>query len=236
MTAGRKLGAAVAFLILTGGGSRAGAETLQLTPSKDNTLYEDPSGGLSNGQGENFFAGRTSQGLIRRGLIAFDVACSVPAGSTIQSVMLTVHMSRAMGPEVEIDLVPVLQDWGEGASVAEGMEGMGAPAEPGDATWLHTCFDGQFWNTVGGDFASTASGNAAISEVSFYTFDSLFNPGMVGDVQQWLDQPATNFGWGLRVSDEFFPMSAKRFDSRENSNPDFWPVLTMTYVPAGASQ
>ncbi len=236
MTAGWKLGTAVAFLVLTGGGTRAGAETLQLHPSKDNTLYQDPAGGLSNGQGENFFAGRTSAGLIRRGLIAFDVACSVPAGSTIQRVMLTVHMSRGLGPEVEIDLVPVLQDWGEGASVAKGMEGAGAPAEPGDATWLHTFSDSQFWNTVGGDFASTVSGNAAISEVSFYTFDSLFNPGMLDDVQQWLDRPATDFGWGVRASDEFFPMSAKRFDSRENSNPDFRPVLTIIFLPAGASR
>ena len=37
-------------------------------------LYQQPSGTLSNGQGENIFAGRTNRGLRRRALLAFDVA------------------------------------------------------------------------------------------------------------------------------------------------------------------
>ncbi|HEX4802243.1 MAG TPA: hypothetical protein VFV14_01960, partial [Myxococcaceae bacterium] len=63
---------AVAFLVLAGESTRALADTVQLNPSKDNTLYEDDSGSTSNGTGQYFFAGRTSQGKIRRGLIAFD--------------------------------------------------------------------------------------------------------------------------------------------------------------------
>src|SRR5512138_1978 len=72
----------------------AGAATVTLTTSKDNTLYESATGALSNGAGAHFFAGRTgtnSGGKIRRGVIAFDVAANVPPGSTITNVVLTLR-------------------------------------------------------------------------------------------------------------------------------------------------
>jgi len=120
MTTALKLSAAVAFLVLVGVSTGAVADTVQLTPSKDNTLYQDDFGDTSNGQGQHFFAGRTAAGSIRRGVVAFDIAGNIPAGSTIQSVTLTLHVSRAMGPEVEVDLHATLADWGEGASIAPG--------------------------------------------------------------------------------------------------------------------
>ena len=48
------------------------ADTVMLPPQKDNTLYEDGAGSLSNGQGAYFFAGKTVSNSLRRGLIAFD--------------------------------------------------------------------------------------------------------------------------------------------------------------------
>jgi hypothetical protein len=220
-----------AFVLLVG--RRSEADTVLLNPSKDNTLYQDDFGQLSNGQGQHFFAGRTG-GLtppIRRGLISFDIAGNIPAGSTIQNVVLTLHMSRSMtGSEIEIDLRQVLTGWGEGASVAQGEEGMGAPAAPGDATWLHTFHDTDFWSQPGGEFADAVSATAAVSEVGFYSFDSEFNPGLVADVQQWLDQPDTNHGWGVLAADEFLPRSAKQFDTRENIDPTFQPTLTVDYT------
>lgn len=232
MTTGLKLTLAVAFLVLAGGSTRALADTVQLNPSKDNTLYEDDSGSTSNGTGQYFFAGRTSQGKIRRGLIAFDIACNIPAGSTINSVTLTLHMSMARGPEVEIDLHAALADWGEGASVPDNPgEGSGGPAAPGDATWLHTFYDSQFWSTPGGDYSTVVTSSAAVSSPGFYTFDSTFDPGLVSDVRRWLDQPETNFGWVVTVTDEFYPMSAKRFDTSKNPEPTFQPRLTVNFTP-----
>ncbi len=219
-----------AVLVLLGE-RRAGADTVLLNPIKDNTLYQDDFGQLSNGQGQHFFAGRVANGLIRRGLISFDIAGNIPAGSTIHSAILTLHMSRTLtGVEIEVDLRQVLTGWGEGASVALGNEGMGAPAEPGDATWLHTFYDADFWAQPGGEFATAVSGSAAVSEVGFYSFDSTFNPAMVADVQQWLDQPDSNHGWGVFAADEFLPISAKRFDTRENADPTFQPLLTVDYT------
>src|SRR5438477_12265411 len=48
------------------------ADTVSFLPEKDNTLYLDLNGQLSNGQGIYLFAGRTSNDALRRGLIAFD--------------------------------------------------------------------------------------------------------------------------------------------------------------------
>ena len=45
------------------------ANSVTFTPAKDNTLYENLAGGLSNGAGQWFFAGRTANSLIRRGLL-----------------------------------------------------------------------------------------------------------------------------------------------------------------------
>lgn len=222
------------FLLSLAIGGIAAADRVDLPPMKDNTLFEDDFGLTSNGSGQYFFAGRTSQGLIRRGLIAFDVSDNIPAGSTINSVSLTVHVSRARGPEVEVDLNRMLADWGESASTAVGEEGTGAPADPSDATWLHTFYDSVFWRQQGGDFSPNVSASAAVSGSGFYTFVSTFDVQLIQDVQDWIDDPTTNFGWMVKVSDEYFPMSAKRFDTRENLDPGVQPSLTVIFTPPGA--
>ncbi|MEK6675018.1 MAG: hypothetical protein AABZ47_05110, partial [Planctomycetota bacterium] len=67
------------------------ADTVTITSSKDNTLYEDPLGGISNGVGYYMFAGKTGSSVLRRALIEFDIAGNVPAGATINSVSLTLN-------------------------------------------------------------------------------------------------------------------------------------------------
>ncbi|HEV8574877.1 MAG TPA: hypothetical protein VGR43_09240, partial [Dehalococcoidia bacterium] len=51
----------------------AEAATANLNPSKDNTLYQYfvADGDKSNGAGDRLFVGKTDQGRIRRGVIAF---------------------------------------------------------------------------------------------------------------------------------------------------------------------
>ena len=51
---------------------------------------------------------------------------------------------------------------------------------------------------------------------------------MVADVQSWLDNPASNFGW-LVLGDETAIATAKRFDTRESASP---PMLTIEFIPA----
>jgi hypothetical protein len=221
-------GAAVLALALS-----ASAQVL-IQASKDNTLYSDQSGMVSNGKGQHFFVGRNA-GMtaypIRRGLIAFDVAAAIPAGSQITSVQLTLSLSQTISGPIPIQLHRALQDWGEGASDAPGTEGAGDAAEPGDATWVYRFFNTANWSTPGGSFISTASASLPVGQAGFYTWPS--TPALVADVQGWLDAPSTNFGWFVRGA-ESTSDSAKRFDSRENPFPSLRPVLSVTYS-AGAS-
>jgi len=205
----------------------ASAAMISITPTKDNTLYEyDPAeGDTSNGAGFHFFAGENALGEIRRGVLAFDIAGSIPPGSTIVAVSLTMNMSRTMVDTARIvELHKLLADWGEGSSHAPGEEGDGAPAMPNDATWRHRFFDTIFWTTQGGDFSGTVSANQSVGPVGQYTWSST---QMVADVQSWLGNPASNFGW-LLLGDESTNGTTKRFDTRESASP---PVLTIEYIP-----
>jgi len=101
----------------------ANAAIINITPSKDNTLYEyDPADGdTSNALGFHFFAGKTAMGELRRGVLAFDIAGSIPAGSTITGVTLSMNMSRApITVAYPVELHKLLADWGEGTSQASG--------------------------------------------------------------------------------------------------------------------
>src|SRR3990172_8140426 len=53
---------------------------------------------------------------------------------------------------------------------------------------------------------------------------------MVADVQDWLDNPAANFGW-IVMGNEGTVETAKRFDSKENTTAGNRPSLTITYTP-----
>jgi hypothetical protein len=218
----------VGVCVVTGAGALGRADTVSIGASKDNTLYEDPNGLLSSGSGPTFFAGLTAGGQSRRGLVAFNVAGAVPAGSTITAVTLRLHMSRTVSGPASVELHPVLADWGEGASNAGINGGAGALAAPGDATWTYRFFDTVLWATPGGDYAPTASAAQIVNQFDFYTWGS--TAGMVSDAQGWLDHPATNYGWLLRGDEAVFA-SAKRFDTRENTAPDVRPMLTVQFTP-----
>lgn len=196
-----------------------------ITPSKDNTLYEyDPAeGDHSNGAGLHFFAGENAMGEVRRGVLAFDVAAAIPAGSTITAVTLTLNMSMTPAGAETVELHKLLADWGEGTSHAPMGEGDGAPATANDATWRHRFFDTIFWTTEGGDFSATVSASQSVIGTGQYTWSST---EMIADVQSWLNDPASNFGW-LLLGNETASATSKRFDTRESASP---PMLTIEYV------
>src|SRR5580765_225581 len=107
----------LALVLITLDASSALADVATLQAAKDNTLYQDAAGSLSNGAGQHFFAGNNDNNLTRRGVIAFNLS-SIPTGSTINSVTLTLNMSRSRAQNETITLHRVLADWGEGTSVA----------------------------------------------------------------------------------------------------------------------
>lgn len=206
----------------------AHADTVTLGALKDNTLYESPEGALSNGAGQYFFAGETGNttgGKHRRGLVAFDVG-GIPATATITGVSLTLHMSRTVSGPQNIRLHRVLADWGEGTSDAGRGEGGGTTPTTKDATWVHRFFTTETWSSPGGDFDPTPSATLSVNQQGDYTWSG---SGLVADVQSWVNGTAANFGWIL-VGNEVSITTAKRFDSRENTNAAFRPRLVINYT------
>ena len=206
--------------------------TVEISSQKDNTLFEDQVGGLSNGAGYYFFAGRTSQlsNSIRRGVIAFDIAASIPSGAVIVDAQLTLFMSRVSfgAPAATIELRRLEADWGEGSSDAFGEEGGGALSATNDVTWIHTFFDAGFWTSPGGDFDAPVSSSTVVNSVGFYTFPSTST--MIADVQNWLDTPSGNFGW-IILGNETVAGSSRRFSCKEDTLASNRPILSVSYIP-----
>jgi len=208
--------------------SNCHADTINIVSSRDNTLYEDASGSLSNGAGQFLFAGRTFQGGedLRRGLIYFDLS-GIPTGATITSVTLTMNMSRTISGAANVALHSVNTDWGEGTSNAGGQEGGGAASTAGDATWIHNFFPGSNWATAGGDFVAGASATTSVNAIGSYNWSSAT---MISDVQGWADNSATNFGW-IVIGNESTAGSAKRFDTHEHPTVANRPTLVIEFTP-----
>jgi hypothetical protein len=210
------------------------ADEVLIVAGADNTLYEDSLGSVSNGSGAIMVAGRTNGEVdsIRRAVLFFDVAGNIPHGAVVESVALSLYLNKGNGGAREMRLHRLLTDWGEGASVKDG-GGLGATAEPGDATWLHTFYPDAFWGSDGGRYVGrvsasqlvgTAGGNNDLA--GSYTWPS--TDRLVDDVRRWVKKPSMNHGWVL-VGDESVKQTAKQFASRESVSPELRPMLEVTY-------
>jgi len=206
----------------------AHADTISLSPSADTTLYQSSTGDISNGIGTHAFFGINSESNERRALIAFDCT-SIPAGSTITDVQLTVNLSRLSGSSSIGRLHRMAAAWGESSSDAGEPGGAGAPAQPGDATWLHQRFPSTDWSTPGGDFSPLTSASTTLSlpppPATFGPGTWASTPALIADVQQWVIDPTTNFGW-IIISGS----SACRIDTREHLDPLLRPRLTIIFT------
>jgi hypothetical protein len=201
--------------------------TVDISPSRDNTLYQDNGGALSNGAGEFIFVGNTNTSKVRRAVIAFDIAGAIPAGVIIESAELKLTLSKTRASSETVTLHRLNADWGEGSSHAAGEEGGGAASQQGDATWIHRFYNTELWTTPGGVFESTAAASVVVSTAGNYALGS--TESMVANVQSWLDAPVTNFGWLIK-GNESGSQTASRFNSKENSNVSGRPILRVTYT------
>ena len=207
------------------------ADTIAILPDRDNTLYEDPAGSLSNGSGHYLFAGLTLFNVRRRALLRFDVAGALPPGAMIQSAAMTLTMSRGGSSPTPVALHRVLANWGEGGSIAAGEEGMGAAIQPGEAGWIHSVYPTTRWNTPGGDFDGAESSTANVGNLGPFTWGS--TALLVANLNDMFIHPATNFGFVLIGSELDVPPTAKRFNSRENPDAATRPMLTINYTVPG---
>lgn len=231
-------GAALAIAWLVCGasfGQRACGETVYLTPSADTSLLENfPD---HNFGGQSYFNAGTTQNYTKnRGLLRFDLLGQVPVGATINSVTLTLEVvgePAEPGTPSNFTLQRMLVGWGEGNKSGQPPQ-LGAPATIGEANWNERfAFQSSAWAAPGGlagvDFNATLSGESYIYGENFspYLFDT--SPGMVGDLQSWLDHPESNFGWMLLSQSEDRNFTARRFASRED--PFSPPQLAIDFTP-----
>lgn len=208
----------------------AAADTITLNPSADATLISSMDGQeYAIGAGPNVFCGRVGtngEGTLRRAMLRFNLS-AIPPGSTITSVSLKVYMAQTSGGAQNCTLHRVTESWGESSSFAFG--GGGTNPEPGDTTWKYRFWPTTLWATQGGSFVATASATKSINGVGFWTFTTVAS--LVADVQGWVNTPSSNHGW-LMKGNEVTLQSAKKFDSRESTEPTRRPLLTVTYTPA----
>ena len=212
-----------------------------LNPIADTTLL---GGAADNNNGSQTFvnAGVTQNYTTNRGLFRFDVAAGVPAGSKITRADLTlevVHQPPDGYTASAFDLHRLLAAWGEGnktnsSSPSSPSLGLGELATTNEATWnARFAFTTNLWTAPGAaatnDYVGAVSSSQFVYGVgnSPYTFES--TPMMIADVQLWLDQPGTNFGWIFMNADEAVNWTACRFASRED--PLNAPRLLIEYEP-----
>lgn len=209
----------------------ANADIVTIAAGRDNTLFEDETGSLSNGSGTAIFAGATTRNGVRRGLLSFKVQDFIPEGAVVTRAELVLYCDHARGSNTAMGLYAMEASWGEGASFT-GLGG-GVQAERGDATWTSRFYDiGPSWSRAGGDFASEAS--ATINVGGAFRSYTWGGAGVVADVQRWVDNPEENFGWMLKAINEAATGQAKRFVSREGDPANRQPKLIVEYtiVPA----
>ncbi|MEM7048780.1 MAG: DNRLRE domain-containing protein [Acidobacteriota bacterium] len=205
--------------------SPGSAETVRLLPDRDTTLFEDnrqsePAlGELSSGAGQWLFTGLGPKN--RRALLRFDLG-ALPASAEIVSAKLEMTVDRTRCGPSPVRLHRLLADWGEAGSSTDhlGGGGGGAQARPDDATWLHRFYDQQLWQEAGGDYVAEASAEIAVDQEGTYEW-----MGLAPDVQRWLAEPATNFGW-IAIGEETEAPTTKRYFSREGTTG---PQLEITF-------
>ncbi|MGB5178803.1 MAG: multicopper oxidase domain-containing protein, partial [Gammaproteobacteria bacterium] len=150
----------------------------------------------------------------RRALMQFDLS-SIPPGSIINSVTLSMSVTRGSNHVDSVFTVhPNNSAWVEGVDGC-GVRG-GGQGEPSTG--------GVTWNTRPAN--GVASASLLINNTSPVWASTA---AMVNDVQGWLDNPGSNFGWVV-IGDETISTSTRRFDSREGGSP---PVLTVDFTPTG---
>jgi PKD repeat protein len=217
--------------------SVAGATTVMLQASQDNTIYETfepgptPVNFRNNnyGAGLDMVAGNTISRGPRRALVRFDVS-SVPASSVIQSAQLQLTntspdaVGQLTGTQT-FSIRRITNSWTEGTT-ATGTAGQGGAVTGNGSTWNHRSTSPNIaWTLPGGDFAAS-SGTIQITDAS----QAFTSSDLGSDVQGWLTTPATNFGWIL-IGNEAATKTVKWFATRESPNAAARPKLTVVFRP-----
>jgi len=190
-------------------------ETANFSPIADSEIHRFTDPDTSYGINLSVVSGKLNNGETRRALFRFDIS-SVPAQATVTSVTLrlrVVMVPSGGGANSTFDLRRILKDWSETS-----------------VTWNNRVSPASPWESGGvsgsSDASAEASSSSSVSGNGPYTFVS--TPKLVADVQSWVANSGTNFGWLLISQDEVTAQTARHFGSREDA--DNAPLLTIDYT------
>ena len=137
----------MAASILLGAAGLVHGISLTLIPTADTTLFQnspDDNLGLLN----TMIAGTTTAAQRNRALLKFDLAGLMPVAAVVQSVTLTLHVTRTVDAGARhFRLHRMKQDWVEGGG---GAWNQGQPAQSGETTWNARFYPDQLWAEPGG--------------------------------------------------------------------------------------
>jgi hypothetical protein len=143
--------------------------------------------------------------VTNRGVLKFDLS-SIPTNATVIGASLRTTIYRSNTGPANYDLNRLLVDWSEY-----------------EVTWNHRNASTP-WSVGGGltgvDYVTAPSVTAPVDEGDFGS------SGMVSDVQLWVRNAGTNYGWILMATGEALG-TGKQLGSRES---DFPPTLTVDYT------
>jgi hypothetical protein len=164
-----------------------------------------------------------------RVLVRFDLS-PVPASATITAAHFTLQVLKENFSAVDsrVGMHRMLKAWAEGQQMGSN----GSPAEDGESTWSDRLKGSEAWGAGGGkagtDFEADASSTVTFHNSESYTWPS--TPALVADLQGWLTQPGSNFGWMLMSQDEESSFTSRRVASREVD--ELGPQLVVEYSTA----
>jgi hypothetical protein len=195
------------LLLSTAGGMQtARAITATLVPSADSCM-RDVAADTNFGESNPLLIGNAKEPFVlhNRALLKFDLT-GIPTNATVTGASLTVVIFRSNTDLADFDLNRVLVDWSE-YEVTWNKRSAATP-------WL--AGGGQ----SGTEFVAAASVTATVDDTLFSS------PGMVSDVQLWVRNSATNFGW-IMLPTGNLGGTGKQLGSRES---EFTSVLTVEYT------
>jgi alpha-tubulin suppressor-like RCC1 family protein len=169
-------------------------------PVLDTSIFS--SGGNPRGV-LTILAGTRDNGIRDRGLLRFDLS-SLPRSALIQSarLRLTVTGVPRTPPAANFHLHRMLKPWA------------------GDATWASATASVP-WAVPGAqpgtDYSSSTSATCLVTLGGAFDFGP--SAQLAADIQTWLADPVTNYGWILKAENELLAQSARHFGSSESTQP-----------------
>ena len=202
----------------------ARADILSTNASADTWIFPEAADN-NMGASSDFAAGVNAHDSPMRALIKFDLS-SIPSGAVVTSATLTLVAYKAnVANATTFGLHRLLQNWGEG----RGDGNQGDQAIANEATWNERLYSNAAWSIAGAaapdDFSATASASNVVTGLGTYNFGS--TGGTVADVQTWVNNPASNFGWMFKDEIETSQSSRRWFARGNGANS---PTLVVNYT------